>query len=69
MKHRNFVKKYKTQLGITLVLLLVVMNIPFNSYYERTFEASELEIMPEAASITALVEEEVTALIVEGGRL
>ena len=41
---KKFLSAYKIHLLVTLVLLLVAAGIPFDSYYGRQFQASELEI-------------------------
>lgn len=57
---------YKVHFAVTLVLLMVAVGIPFDAYYGRQFQASELKILPEAVGTVALTEQEEPVLIAEG---
>lgn len=60
---REFLKTYGRHLLVTLLGLLFVLCIPFESYYQRQFDAPELEILPQAEGVATLVEETTTALV------
>lgn len=62
---KKFLLKYKVHLLVTLVLLLAAAGIPFDSYYGRQFQASELELRPEASEVSVLTEDEEPVLRVE----
>lgn len=59
--------KYKGQLAATLILLALIAAAPMQTYYEREFTASELEIPDVAASSVQLTEEEDQTLQAESG--
>lgn len=59
--------KYKGQLAATLILLALIAAAPMQTYYERKFTASELEIPDAAASSVQLTEEEDQTLQAESG--
>lgn len=54
---------YGLHLGVTLVLLAAAALIPFSSYYEKTFSASDLEICEEALQMTVLTEDDPPVLL------
>ena len=45
---QNWVKKYKGQLILTVLLVLLVLVTPFDTYYQREVGAEELEVPSEA---------------------
>ncbi len=53
----DFLKTYRVHLGVTLFLLAAAALVPFQSYYERTISASELDIPQEAQQTAVLTEE------------
>lgn len=63
----KFCKAYRSHLLLTLCAVVVALCIPFEAYYQRQFQAPELEILPEAEGAVALVEESTTALVCQGG--
>lgn len=64
---KGFWMKYKGQIVMTLLLLLLVAAAPMQTYYEREFAASDLEIPDEAASAVSLSGEEDSFLQAESG--
>ncbi len=64
---KEFWMKYKGQLLATVVFLLLVAAAPMQTYYEREFTASDLEIPTEAGSNAALTEDEDPVLKAEAG--
>ncbi len=62
---KRFLSAYKIHLLVTLILLVFAAGIPFDSYYDRAIQVSELELQPEAEGAAALTEEEDPVLMVE----
>lgn len=50
-------------MGVTVILLAAAALIPFNSYYQRDFSASDLEIREEALQMTVLTEDDPPVLL------
>ncbi len=59
----KFLKAYRLHLGVTVILLAAAALIPFNSYYQRDFSASDLEIREEALQMTVLTEDDPPVLL------
>lgn len=58
---------YKVHLFVTILLLVMAAGIPFDSYYDRSILASELELCSTAEGAVELMEEEEPVLAVEAG--
>lgn len=63
---QNWVKKYKGQLILTVLLVLLVLVAPFDTYYQREVGAEELEVPSEAEETAVVTEDEEPALVIEG---
>ena len=50
-------------MGVTVILLAAAALMPFNSYYQRDFSASDLEIREEALQMTVLTEDDPPVLL------
>ena len=64
---KEFWKKYKGQLFVTLILMILIAAAPFESYYQRSWTASDLEIPAETEGFAALTEDEDPVLEIREG--
>lgn len=64
---KEFWKKYKGQLFATLILMILIAAAPFESYYQRSWTASDLEIPAETEDFAALTEDEEPVLEIREG--